>query len=454
FILFAFAFITTLSACKKFLDKKQNTSLVTPQTVADLQALLDDADRTMNTGVSPSFGEASSDDLFVPENTLNTLLGWTQYAYRWQPYAYRFPNDWSQAYIPIYNTNYCLEMLLKNERSAANTSEWDNVYGSALFYRAYYFLQLNWIYAKAYDEATASSDPGIVLRLTSDFNVPSERASVENCYKKIIEDVMEASYRLPAYARHVFRPSKAAAYGLLARTYLSMRKYDSAYKYADLCLGIKNELMNYNGDEEIGTITANNPFKRFNKETIFYAEMGTDGLFSLIAPARSRADTVFYESYEDTDLRKKAFFLLASGYYRFKGSYSQSTIPFTGIATDEIYLIRAECSARKGGEGIDQAISDMNKLLSHRYTISGFVPLNYTNPALLLDRILEERRKELFFRGIRWSDIKRLNKEGRNIILRRKVGNDIYELKPNANYYALPLPADIIEQAGIKQNEP
>ena len=41
FILFAFAFITTLSACKKFLDKKQNTSLVTTQTVADLQALLD-----------------------------------------------------------------------------------------------------------------------------------------------------------------------------------------------------------------------------------------------------------------------------------------------------------------------------------------------------------------------------------------------------------------------------
>ncbi|MFT4092704.1 MAG: RagB/SusD family nutrient uptake outer membrane protein [Niabella sp.] len=447
-------FVSNLISCKKFLDKKNSNQIVTPTTVADLQALLDDADRTMNTGTSPSFGEASADDYFVPPATLAALIGPAPYAYKRLPYDYRYPNDWSLAYQPIYNANYCLEMLQKNDRTATNASQWDNVYGSALFFRAYYFLQLCWIYAKAYDAATAKADPGIVLRLSSDFNEPSVRASVEESYNKIISDVKISVDYLPDLPLHVFRPSKAAAYALLARTYLSMRNYDSAYKFADLSQGLQSALMDYNSDADVGTITANYPFKKFNKETIFYVEMGTGGVYGLVAPARSRVDTLLYPQYEATDLRKQGFFVLSSGYYRYKGSYSQSTIPFTGLATDEILLIRAECAAREGTSGMAQATTDLNLLLKNRYTTADFIPLSFNNADSLLDRLLVERRKELYFRGTRWSDIKRLNKEGRNIVLSRSVDGVLYELQPNANYYALPIPVDIIEQTGIEQNEP
>ncbi|WP_114792937.1 RagB/SusD family nutrient uptake outer membrane protein [Niabella yanshanensis] len=445
---------TGVTSCKKFLDKKQNNAFVTPQTIEDLQALLDDANETMNIGTTPSFGEASADDIFVPEATLRTLSGPTPFVYRWQAYNFLFPNDWSVAYTPVYNTNYCLEQLLKIEKNEANTRQWNNVYGSALFYRSYYFLMLSWIYSKAYDRTTASQDKGIVIRLSSDFNVRSQRATTEETFQQILTDTKMAITHLPELPQHVFRPSKVAAFALLARTYLSMREYDSAYHYSNLALNIQNSLMDYNGDPEVGNLTATNLFKRFNKETIFYSEMGTGGVYALVAPARSRADTLLYKSYATNDLRRTAYFYLSGGYQRFKGSYAQSTIPFTGLATDEMYLVRAETAARLGTAGLAQANADLNKLMSYRYAKASFVPVQLNDPELLLNHILEERRKELVYRGIRFSDIKRLNKEGRNIVQRRLAGGELFELLPNANYYALPIPEDVIEQTGIEQNEP
>lgn len=442
----------SLASCKKFLDKKSSNAIVTPSTVSDLQALLDDADRTMNTGVSPSFGEASADDYFLPPASLAKLIGPAPFIYTRRPYDYRFPNDWSLAYLPVYNANYCLELLEKNQRTPANAAAWDNVKGSALFFRAYYFLQLAWVYAKAYDPASSDTDPGIVLRLSSDFNDPSVRASVADTYQQILADARHSIALLPDQPLHVFRPSKAAAYGLLARTYLSMRNYDSAYKYAGDCLEIKSELMDYNGDDEVGNITANYPFKKFNKETIFYVEMGTGTVYTIMSPSRARVDTTFYDQYGADDLRKQAFFLLSSGYHRFKGSYSHGTIPFTGLATNEILLIRSECAARTGLTA--PALADLNRLLANRYNKETFTPLAISNPDSLLTKILAERRKELYYRGVRWSDIKRLNKEGHHIVLSRLVDGQWYHLQPNAGYYALPIPVDVIEQTGIEQNQP
>jgi len=55
-------------------------------------------------------------------------------------------------------------------------------------------------------------------------------------------------------------------------------------------------------------------------------------------------------------------------------------------------------------------------------------------------------------RGLRWMDIKRLNKENRNITIKRLIGGQEFTLSPNANYYALPLPNDIIQLTGMQQN--
>jgi hypothetical protein len=118
-----------------------------------------------------------------------------------------------------------------------------------------------------------------------------------------------------------------------------------------------------------------------------------------------------------------------------------------------MYLTRAECLARRNQPGDkDDALTDLNKLLQNRYTVA-FVAVTAANSTDALVRILLERRKELIFRGQRWIDVKRLNKEGLNINLLRIVNGQSFILLPNSNYYALPLPKDIVDIAsGILQN--
>lgn len=450
-LLFLIGFLFITFSCKKYLDKKPNNLLVVPTTLTHLQSLLDDAAGVMNRGLTPSLGEASSDNLFLLQSIYDQCSDQEKDFYRWQPVDYFFQNDWSKGYAPIYNSNYCLEMINEIPLTASNQEEWKNVKGSALFFRAYNFLNLLWNHSKAYDESGSLTDLGIALRLKSDFNDPTVRASVANSYAQVIRDTKESIEYLPNVPLNSFRPSKQAAYGLLSRTYLSMRLYDSSLKYVDLCLKIRNDLINLNQHNTADFFTPSSgfPFKIPNKEIIFVTEMNS--FAGITASSKGRVNPDLYSSYSNNDIRKTAYFQnVNGGYYSFKGSYSNNNGYFTGIAIDEMFLTRAELSARKGDK--DSALADLNTLLINRWTTGTFVPVTATDAEDALKKILVERRKELLFRGLRWMDIKRLNKEGANITLTRQIDNQTYTLLPNSNYYALPLPADIIAITGIPQN--
>ncbi|GAA0881862.1 hypothetical protein GCM10009120_04580 [Sphingobacterium siyangense subsp. cladoniae] len=94
----------------------------------------------------------------------------------------------------------------------------------------------------------------------------------------------------------------------------------------------------------------------------------------------------------------------------------------------------------------------LNKLLLHRWKSGKFQVLTAKSDSEALDLILKERRKELLFRGVRWLDLKRLNKEGREISLKRVLGGKEFVLYPNDLRYALPIPEDVIELSGMQQN--
>lgn len=438
--------VLAATSCGKYLDKKSDSALVVPKSLADLQGLLNDYN-LMNEN-TPALGEASADDYFVAGDVYDSYEEELRLAYTWKMPDYNFPNDWANGYTAVYNANYCLEQLEKIERAASNTASWDNVRGAALFYRCYYFLSLAWDFAKAYDAATAATDLGIVLRLGSDYNAPSVRSSVLETYLRVTGDLREAASLLPdSPPLHTAQPSKAAAYGALARAFLTMREYDSAARYAGLALRIKNDLLDYND----GSVTpsADVPFKPFNSEIIFYSTQWYN--YRSKNPDNGLVDSVLVGSYEADDLRKAVFFRKEGGYARFKGSYaSDQTLLFTGIATDELVLIKAECDVRAGR--VVEALAGLNGLLSKRWQAGRFTPLAITDPVALTGRVLSERRKELLFRGLRWADIKRLNKEGSEITLERVAGGSIHRLQPNSPAYALPLPKDIIDQTGIPQN--
>jgi hypothetical protein len=445
------------SGCKKYLDKKANNNIGTVDKIADLQAILDNW-QVVNIATVPAYTEASADDYFLTDNEFyyNNGAGVKgQAAYTWQYFiqTYENVNDWAKAYVPINLANICLESIERFPKTPSNNLQWNNAKGSAHFIRAFNFLNLVWTYAKAFDPASSATDLGIALRLNNDINEPTIRASVLECYKQIIDDGKQAALYLPEIAKHPLRPSKAAAYGLLARTYLSMREYDSAGKYADMCLSVRKELINYNGDADIVNPIngSNSPFRQYNKETIYYADINTSLLNALVQSGS--IDTSLYNSYENDDLRKVAFFnLKPNGFYKFKGNYTQTTYSmFGGISTPEIYLIRAEVFARLGQ--LSEAMNDLNAVRQQRWNNSAvYKAIGAINNDDALKKVLEERRKELVFRGLRWMDIKRLNKEGRNIMPIRKIEGKIYLLTPNSDRYALPIPQDIIDLTGIPQN--
>jgi len=333
-----------------------------------------------------------------------------------------------------------------------NTSveDWKRVKGSALFFRAYALYHVAQYYTEPFDRNTAAQKPGVPIRITSLVTEKIERGTLAQTFEKIIEDLKSASALLPVNNLPVTRPSKVAAYGALARVYLTMEDYFNAGKYADSCLSIYNTLLNYNSINPAAAI----PFSRFNSEVIFHSTVLVAGPLST---TNWRADSLLYASYSANDLRKSLFFR-ANGtspaiYYGFKGSYEPSTggNVFNGIATDEIYLIRAECYARQNNK--DAALADLNTLLIKRWKTGTFIPYTASTSDDALVKILTERRKELVGRALRWFDLRRLNKDNRFAkTLVRVIGGQVYQLPSNDLRYTHYIPQIVIDFTGMQQN--
>jgi SusD family. len=431
-----------LISCERFLNEKPNQKLATPATVADLQALLNNHAYMNNRDAAA--GEVSADNYYLTRADWQALSsdGYRR-MYVWEnDFIFSFyPNDWSNLYHVVYVSNTVLDRLADAEGEPE--SQRSDVRGQALFFRGSAFLRLAMLWCNDYDGHNPA-DMGIPLRLTPDFNETSRRAALDETYDRILADLREAAALLPRNS-HPLRPSKAAAYGMLARAYLTMHRYGPASLYADSCLSIQDSLLDFNGlDASLAY-----PIPQGNAEVIFESIAPPPAPLS---PRRARIDTMLYGSYEDGDLRKAVFFAEnADGSHGFKGNFSGGAALFTGITAGEVYLIRAECRARLNDEV--GALDDLNLLLGSRYRRDAFREYGPGNrPADLLGLVLRERRKELLMRGLRWADLKRLNKEGAAIEIRRSLDNEQYMLPPNDPRYALPIPEDVIEQAGIPQN--
>ncbi|WP_162850160.1 RagB/SusD family nutrient uptake outer membrane protein [Sphingobacterium yanglingense] len=429
-----------LTSCKDYLDLKNSNAAQVPTSIKDLQDILDDFGR-MNELRTPSYAESAADNFFIIGSSYNSLLPERKLLYRWEPFDYYFPTDWGTCYLPIYNSNFCLEGLAKINVNETNEKQWNNVYGSAHFYRAYYYLQLLWTYSAAYDPKGDNLGRGIVLRKVSDINIPNQFSTIEESYKQVIDDAHIAVKYLDDLPLVKARPSKAAAYALLARTYLSMGKYSEAGTAADASLRLFSDLMDYNNPSDGVKITATVPFTKFTKETIFYSEMNQR--FQNHTPGYAMVDSNLMLTYEEDDLRRKAFFVASGKYYKFKGTYSHSPYwMFSGMTSAEMLLVRAESNARAGN--ISACLADVNLLLKHRWDKSKvYKPKEVTGKVEALNLVLKERRKELLMRGIRLSDVKRLNLEGADIVLVHIIDGERIEVHPNSSKLILGLPTDV-----------
>src|SRR5690606_30449669 len=127
--------------------------------------------------------------------------------------------------------------------------------------------------------------------------------------------------------------------------------------------------------------------------------------------ASTLIDTSLIEEYHEDDKRRTVFFAQnTEGKWMKQRFNNLVNLCFAGLDADEQILIRAECYARNGQ--VRLALDDLNYLLVNRFIENGYAPYESTDKEEALHWILTERRKELVFRGLRWSDLKRLNRDG------------------------------------------
>jgi hypothetical protein len=435
-----------LGACKKFTDVNPDSNLKPPTTFKDCESILDN-DWVMN-GIGssgyPYMPEVASDDYYATDEQYKKYSIAEQQVSIWAKKIAtgdEFP-DWDLPYRVVFYSNQVLETLSKIP-SSSDPATWNSLKGRALFFRSFAFFGLSQEFAPAYDSNTAMNDMGIPLRMTADVNEKLQRATVQQTYDQILDDLRTAGSLLQQDPNWLpTRPSLAAVYALTARVYLSQRNYPMALRYADSCLQRKSALMSF---DTVST-TAVFPFQRWNPEVIFDAAYVSNGP---AATYKSHTDSTLYQSYQPNDLRKTLFFKFGDFFF---GRFDQQGYCFAGLCTSDMFLIRSECLARAGNTS--GAMADLNRLLQTRWATGTFVPYIATNPTDALLLILKERRKELVFRGTRWTDLRRLNKDTLTAItLTRTINGVTYTLPPDDQRWVFPIPDNVLHfNPGMQQN--
>lgn len=434
-------------SCSDFLDKKGSSVLAVPETVKDLRALLDN-ESEVNT-YYPALAEMGSDDYYIPYATLVSRPQSEQLIYSWQREEERIDMaSWGLPYRVIMISNMVLEAL---ERGVEGTAHEKKILeGEAHFVRALAYWYLAQVFCLPYDERASHKDLGLPLRVTSDMNQKYDRSSVEEAYRLIVGGMKKAIEQLPENTAYKTQPNKAAAYGALARVFLSMEKYDEANQMAIEAIKRHDKLLDYN----MVNVSANLPFGIVHDEIIYY---GTTNNGLLLSASRARVPKEIFDLYEENDLRKQIFFnstnmddIIFKGYYA-----GRSTSYFAGIATDELYLIRAECEVRNGETSA--GLSLLNKLIETRWKKGSFVPYQTMDEEEALIMVLKERRKQLIKRGLRWVDLRRLNKDPRfeqTLVREIDSGSEVqrFQLEPNAIQYVYPIPYPVLELYKYEQN--
>jgi starch-binding outer membrane protein, SusD/RagB family len=446
-------FTSLLAGCKKedaFLAEKPNETLEVPSSLSDYQSLLQNEGLFNNS--DPNLGSLAAGEFNVTTDVWLAASTMTERnAYIWAKDIYQgeMVNDWDGLYRQVYTANVVLDGLSSLKIAQGQETSFKEVKGTALFLRAIAFYNLVQTFALPYNKATAGTDLGIPLRLSSDLNIKYQRATEQQCYDQILQDLKLSFTLLPSKVSFITRPNVTAANALLARIYLATGDYAQALSYANACLALNSSIVDYNtlapADYSLTSSSTYLPEELFHTDMVGY---------SISSFTSAIVDTTIYQSYDQNDLRKTMFFTIYDSHLRFKGSYDYIQYgTFSGLATDEIYLIRSECNARLGN--VMAALADLNLLLTNRYKTGTFVPYPSSLTAdQVLQLVINERTKELYYRGLRWTDLRRLNQDDRfKVTLTRTINGSTYSLPANDPRYAYPLPDQEIQLNNLPQNQ-
>ncbi|WEK35909.1 MAG: RagB/SusD family nutrient uptake outer membrane protein [Candidatus Pseudobacter hemicellulosilyticus] len=441
FVKFIIPALVALTGCQKYVDIKTQGQLV-PGATENYRYLLND-NYTFEQWVR--LPDIASDDIHIKDQTqMDQLLAFSSYlyytnTYTWQNAIYTVPGDtdpdWDRMYKVIYNANL---IITETPGSTGGTeAEKAEIIAEAKVHRADAYLTLVNMYAKPYNAGSAATDPGVPLLTTPTMDAPLTRNPVATVYEQILADLSSAYPVLPPTNTFKILPSKAAAFALLARTHLYMSNAAEAGRWADSALKIQNTL------NDLATLsTFDYPVRLSDPELILSRLAGesytygprvlrlSDSLLNLLGTDDLRytffttAGTDFDASFTGRFFNKERI-----------GNWETRNI---GPSVPEMMLIKAEALARAGDA--TGALTLVNNLRRKRFTADTYTAITAANAQEALVEVIKEKQRELFCRGLRWYDMRRLKDEPAfSHTITREFNGNTYTLAPNSNRYVFPI---------------
>lgn len=244
--------------------------------------------------------------------------------------------------------------------------------------RAMHYFYLANFYADQYDEATKDK-LSVPLITSASVEAPSPQVTLQTIYEFMLDDLNKAVEDLPVHSESILHPNRALGYGMLARVYLSMGDYDNALKNASLALEQNDQLFNwidlYEADKEryddpknYTSGVAGNPETDNVENYIYCYGSSTSGWTGLnnTSYAISSERAARFEKGDTRLLTHWKSRVSSSGIPYYAGIYALE-MNKGGMRSPEMYYIKAECLARKGGEAnIREAMELVNKVRKTR----------------------------------------------------------------------------------------
>lgn len=314
-------------------------------------------------------------------------------------------NLWKVSYNQIYNINSVLEGLERSSQLGQTFKQ--KLRGEALFLRAIIHLELTNTFGAVPYIATSSYEE----------NMKVSRDPQAVVYDKIRTDLTQAVSDLPASLPRGSRvkPSKMAAYALLARLAYFEEKWDDAVRYSGLVINYQDYGMETAIERTFLKDSSSAIWQLMPYDATYPTNEGNLFILRTAPPSRIALSQAFVDGFEFGDQRRSKWIgeikdsQNKSFYYPFK--YKQFTVTAASseyslvLRVEELYLIRAEGYIRQGL--MELAKNDLDKL---RLRV-GLGVITTTDENQMLEAVLKERHYELFTEfGHRFYDLKHFKK--------------------------------------------
>ena len=321
----------------------------------------------------------------------------------------------------------------------------NRVLGEAYFLRAHYYFILVRFFGDV---------PLVLEPVDPQGDLRPARTAKSLVYDQIIADFEKAAELLPARDQYtganVGRASKGAAYGMLAKVYLTLGNWQKTIDYCDEVRNLGYALSQNYGDNFDPT-KENGVESLFEVQYVIYAGYGfwdnenqSSWLSTFTGPRGAnmveggwgwnQPTQEFVNSYEAGDLRKDVTVLYEgcpkfdnmdykksysyTGYNLRKflvaksvaNAYDNNPLNFPVLRYADVLLMKAEALNELGQTSDAQLpASNDNATLNKVRARAGLGNVSGLNQSDLRMKIMHERRMELAFEGQRWFDLIRVN---------------------------------------------